>query len=93
MSAPASAPSSSTRSGREPAGTGLPVHVQTALSQTYVYALSNALYVAGGISLLGALLAWVLIAAHPGSGQAAEWAPAQEEPDVERSQATEPVHV
>src|SRR4029077_19565027 len=32
--------------GSGASGTGLPAHVQTALSQTYVYALSNALYVA-----------------------------------------------
>jgi EmrB/QacA subfamily drug resistance transporter len=50
--------------GSGASGTGLPGHVQTALSQTYVYALSNALYVAGGLSLFGALLAWVLVAPH-----------------------------
>jgi EmrB/QacA subfamily drug resistance transporter len=79
--------------GSGASGAGLPAHVQAALSQTYVYALSNALYVAGGISLLGALLAWVLVAAHPGSGQAAEWAPDAGEPASERgAQAGEPIH-
>jgi len=74
--------------GSGASGAGLPARVQTAMSQTYVYALSNALYVAGGLALLGALLAWVLVAAHPSSGQAAEW-----EPAPERSEAAEPIHV
>jgi EmrB/QacA subfamily drug resistance transporter len=51
-------------------GAGLPPAVRAAANQTYVYALSNALYVAGGIALLGALLAWTLVAAHPGSSTA-----------------------
>ncbi len=47
------------------ASTGhLPKVVETAMSQTYVYALSNALYVSGGLALLGALLAWTLVRPH-----------------------------
>ena len=44
-------------------GAHLPATVQEALSHTYVYALSNALYVAGGLALIGAALAWLLISA------------------------------
>jgi MFS family permease len=74
-------------------GTDLPAHVQTALSQTYVYALSNALYVAGGLALLGALLAWILVAPapRPVDGQPAEWEPAAGE-STERGAAAEPIH-
>jgi EmrB/QacA subfamily drug resistance transporter len=39
----------------------LPSGVQGALSHTYVYALSNALFVAGGLALVGAALAWLLV--------------------------------
>jgi EmrB/QacA subfamily drug resistance transporter len=42
-------------------GAGHPAYIQAALSHTYVYALSGALYVAGGVALLGALLAWTLV--------------------------------
>src|SRR5262249_21804002 len=38
----------------------LPGHVQTALNQTYVSALSKGLYVVGGLALAGALLGWLL---------------------------------
>ncbi len=79
--------------GSGASGAGLPAQIRTVMSQTYVYALSNALYVAGGLALLGALLAWVLVAAHPGSGQAAEWAPPAGQPSAERPQAAEPVQV
>jgi len=79
--------------GSGASGTGLPAQIQMAMSQTYVYALSNALYVASGLALLGALLAWVLVAAHPDSGQAAEWEPVAGEPATERPEAaTEPIH-
>jgi MFS family permease len=45
-------------------GGHVPVHVQAALNQTFVYALSNALYIAGGLALLGAVLAWTLVSPH-----------------------------
>jgi EmrB/QacA subfamily drug resistance transporter len=41
--------------------THLPVHVQSALNETYVYALSKGLYAIGSLALLGALLAWTLV--------------------------------
>jgi len=41
--------------------THLPAHIQTALNETYVSALSTGLYAIGGLALLGALLAWVLV--------------------------------
>ncbi len=47
--------------GSGASGSGMPAHIQAAMGQTYVYALSNALYVAGGLALLGALLAWLLV--------------------------------
>ncbi len=79
--------------GSGASGAGLPAHIQTVMGQTYVYALSNALYVAGGLALLGALLAWVLVAAHPDSGEATTWEPGAEESIPERSRAaTEPIH-
>jgi EmrB/QacA subfamily drug resistance transporter len=40
---------------------GVPQSVLQAGRETYVYALSNTLYVAAGLALLGALLAWMLI--------------------------------
>jgi EmrB/QacA subfamily drug resistance transporter len=43
-------------------GTGHPAAVEAALGQTFVYALSNALYVAGGLALFGAVVAWTLVA-------------------------------
>ena len=58
--------------------------VQTALNETYVYALSKGLYAIGALALLGALLAWTLVrdrgAAQlaPASAQPAEPAPALE---------------
>jgi EmrB/QacA subfamily drug resistance transporter len=50
--------------GSGASGTGHPAYVEAALSHTYVYALSNALYVTGGLALLGALLAWTLVSPH-----------------------------
>jgi EmrB/QacA subfamily drug resistance transporter len=41
--------------------THLPGHVQSALNETYVYALSKGLYAIGALALLGALLAWTLV--------------------------------
>jgi EmrB/QacA subfamily drug resistance transporter len=41
--------------------THLPAHVQGALNDTYVYALSKGLYAIGSLALLGALLAWTLM--------------------------------
>jgi EmrB/QacA subfamily drug resistance transporter len=58
--------------GSGASGANVPVHVQAALNQTFVYALSNALYVAGGLALLGAVLAWTLVSPHV---RAAEPAP------------------
>jgi len=49
--------------GSGASGARLPGGVQDALSHTYVYALSNALYVAGGLALIGAVLAWLLVSA------------------------------
>ena len=84
--APASAPSSSDALGSGAGGAGLPAHVQAAMSETYVYALSNALYVAAGLALLGALLAWTLVSPHV---RAAE--PALEPRRVEPSRDPAPV--
>jgi EmrB/QacA subfamily drug resistance transporter len=64
--------------------THLAPNVQTALNETYVYALSKGLYALGALALLGALLAWTLVrdrgAAQlaPASAQPAEPAPALE---------------
>ncbi|HUB36098.1 MAG TPA: MFS transporter [Solirubrobacteraceae bacterium] len=80
-------------------GATVPTHVQTALSQTYVYALSNALYVAGGVALLGALLAWVLVARRPAPApaHASEARPeardAGQEANAESPATAEPLHV
>jgi EmrB/QacA subfamily drug resistance transporter len=41
--------------------THLPVHVQGALNDTYVYALTKGLYAIGALALVGSLLAWTLI--------------------------------
>ena len=79
--------------GSGASGAGLPAQIRTAMSQTYVYALSNALYVASGLALLGALLAWVLVAAHPDSGEAAAWEPAADGSAPERTRAAEPIQV
>jgi hypothetical protein len=49
--------------GSGASGARLPGAVQDALGHTYVYALSNALYVAGGLALIGAALAWLLVSA------------------------------
>jgi EmrB/QacA subfamily drug resistance transporter len=43
----------------------LPGHVQAALNETYVSALSKGLYVLGGLALAGALLSWMLVARRP----------------------------
>jgi MFS family permease len=61
--------------------THLPVHVQSALNETYVYALSKGLYAIGGLALLGALLAWTLVGrraeVRPQPARASERAPAE----------------
>jgi len=41
--------------------THLPGHVQAALNETYVSALSTGLYAVGGLALVGAVLAWTLV--------------------------------
>jgi EmrB/QacA subfamily drug resistance transporter len=44
--------------------TGLPSPIQVAMGRTFVYSLSHALYIAAGLALLGALLAWLLVIPH-----------------------------
>ena len=78
--------------GSGASGSHLPAHIQAALGQTYVYALSNALYVAATVALLGALLAWVLVAGRPAAGQHAEWETTEEAP-AEAAAAAEPLRV
>jgi hypothetical protein len=41
--------------------THLPAHIQAALNDTYVSALSSCLYGVGAAALLGALLSWTLV--------------------------------
>jgi EmrB/QacA subfamily drug resistance transporter len=71
----------------------LPLAVQQAAAHTYVYALSNALFLAGGLAVVGALAAWLLV--RPSAHHVAPPAPvaAGDEPaDVEaRPRETEPV--
>jgi EmrB/QacA subfamily drug resistance transporter len=50
--------------------THLPGHVQGALNETYVYALSKGLYAIGALALLGALLAWTLVGRRPAAAPA-----------------------
>ena len=45
--------------------THTPPHVQTALNDTYVYALTKGLYAIAVLALGGALLAWLLVRARP----------------------------
>jgi EmrB/QacA subfamily drug resistance transporter len=56
--------------------TRLPAHVQSALNETYVQALSKGLYAIGGLALLGALLAWTLIGRHAATQPTPQPAPA-----------------
>ncbi|HTR88472.1 MAG TPA: MFS transporter, partial [Solirubrobacteraceae bacterium] len=88
--------------GSGAAGGSVPEHVKLALGQTYVYALSNALYVAAAIALLGALLAWALVARRPAPVRApgahspqpaAQAASAGEHSEDERPATAEPLHV
>jgi EmrB/QacA subfamily drug resistance transporter len=67
-------------SGANAAGGHLPAVVQHAASHTYVYALSNALFVAGGLAVAGSLAAWLLVKApaHMTRAGAAQAAPAPE---------------
>jgi MFS family permease len=58
--------------GSGASGAGSSPAVRVALGQTYVYALSNALYVAGGLALLGAVVAWTLVAGRSGTRLAEE---------------------
>jgi EmrB/QacA subfamily drug resistance transporter len=70
--------------GSTSAGSSAPPQVIAAMEHTYVYALSNGLYVAGGVALLGAVVAWTLIARAATQPQSA----------VEGSASiAEPVHV
>jgi EmrB/QacA subfamily drug resistance transporter len=41
--------------------THLPAHIQTALNETYVSALTTGLYAVGALALVGSLLAWTLV--------------------------------
>ena len=45
--------------------THTPAHVQSALNETYVYALTKGLYAIGALALIGALLAWLLVRSKP----------------------------
>ncbi len=63
-------------------GSHLPLQVQVAMAHTYVYALSNALYVGCGLALLGSLLAWTLISGGPVQPALAEQPAATAEPLV-----------
>jgi hypothetical protein len=66
--------------------THLPTHVQSALNETYVSALSKGLYAVGALALLGALAGWLLLApgaarppvAQPVSDEAAPLEPSHE---------------
>jgi EmrB/QacA subfamily drug resistance transporter len=79
--------------GSGASGAGLPAGVRAAMSQTYVYALSNALYVAGAISLLGALLAWTLVTAKPRDASAAPPRGTAADADAARERVAEPIGV
>ncbi|HEX3911521.1 MAG TPA: MFS transporter [Solirubrobacteraceae bacterium] len=83
--------------GSGASGGHLPAVVQQATSHTYVYALSNALFVAGGLATLGAVAAWVLVrpsAAHIARGAAQDAAPGQAAVEgAEGSRESEPVAV
>ncbi len=64
--------------------TRLPAHVQGALNETYVYALTKGLYAIGALALLGALLAWTLI------GRAATQPTSQPAPALQPTPTAEP---
>ena len=64
--------------------TRLPAHVQGALNETYVYALTKGLYAIGALALLGALLAWTLI------GRAATQPTSQPVPALQPTPTAEP---
>jgi hypothetical protein len=83
--------------GSGSSGAGLPPHIRTAMSQTFVYALSNALYVAGGLALVGAVLAWTLVGGRPAGGSPAEperpaREPREQERPTELAAGAEPIH-
>ena len=59
--------------------THLPAHVQGALNDTYVSALSSSLYAVGGLALVGSLLAWTLVRRPAEAAPQAAPAPAQAE--------------
>ena len=71
--------------------THLTPHVQTALNETYVYALSRGLYAIGALAVLGALLAWTLVRDR-GVAQLASSAPQLAEPAraAERAAGAQP---
>jgi EmrB/QacA subfamily drug resistance transporter len=68
--------------------THLPAHIQTALNDTYVSALSTGLYAIGGLALVGAILSWVLVR-RPAAEHGAPPAQAQESAP---SRAAETIH-
>ena len=73
--------------------THLPGHVQSALNETYVSALSKGLYAIGTLALVGALLAWTLVGRGGAQREpvaAPEGAPASA-PDAEPARARETV--
>jgi len=55
--------------------THLPAHIQSALNDTYVYALTKGLYGVGALALVGALLAWGLVSARTSPAPASAPAP------------------
>ncbi len=80
----------------------LPAVVQSATEHTYVYALSNALYVSAGLAFLGAVLAWTLVGSRrEGRALAASHTPppileaprqAHAVSEREPHEASEPIH-
>ncbi|MFI5037450.1 MAG: hypothetical protein ACHP93_03140, partial [Solirubrobacterales bacterium] len=51
---------------------GMPVRIVDASQSAFVYALQNGLRLGAAVALLGALLAWTLVARHPAGAPAAE---------------------
>jgi EmrB/QacA subfamily drug resistance transporter len=70
----------------------LPAHVQSALNETYVYALTKGLYVLGALALLGSLLALTLVrrTTAPAATAPAATAPAISKPAVSAPAASAP---
>ncbi len=80
--------------GSGASGAGHSAAVRAALSQTYVYALSNALYVAGSLALLGAVAAWTLVSGRATAPTALAQPDLASEPGAARDPvAAEALHV